>query len=234
MIFSGLLAINIAFVAAFPFTVNILADTADKEIAVESTDEESDIIPLETDMNVEQLEKIIEPETEAEVIETEPIEVNETESIDILEDTVIAENALVSEASYYYDIPLDYELQDHVFDVCETSGVDSALIIAMIYHESGCDVNAIGDDGRAFGLMQIHPRWNEARMYELQCWNLLDPYENITVGVDIVVELFEYGMPTEWVLMAYNGGVEYANNKINRGEVSDYALRILGTIKELN
>jgi soluble lytic murein transglycosylase-like protein len=81
--------------------------------------------------------------------------------------------------------------------------------------------------------MQIQPRWNEERMYELQCWNLLDPYQNIIVGVDLVDELMDYGMPTEWVLMAYNGSVEYANYKINRGEVSDYALKILGMIKEL-
>jgi hypothetical protein len=222
MIFSVLLACYIALIVSSSLILTVVAveNNAGNTVATDS-DSDPDILPMETETSDLQLERIVEPETE--VFETEYVE--ETEMIE--------ETAFVSEASYYYDVPLDYEIQDHVFSVCELSGVDSALIIAMIYHESGYNVYAIGDNGEALGLMQIQPKWNMDRMNRLQCWDLLNPYQNIMVGVDVVNELMDYGMPTEWVLMAYNGGVAYANDKINRGEVSDYALNILSMVKEL-
>ena len=66
-----------------------------------------------------------------------------------------------------YDIPLDDELQDYIIETSEERGVDPAIIIAMIKRESQFDIAIIGDRGKAFGLMQIHPRWHSDRMEKL-------------------------------------------------------------------
>lgn len=131
----------------------------------------------------------------------------------------------------YLDVPLSTDLQDHIFEVCEANGVDPLLVVAMIENESRYNERVIGDNGRSYGLMQIQPRWHYSRMRELGCTDLLDPYQNITVGVDYISELLSQGKSLEWTLMAYNGGPSYANRKAAAGVVSDYVRKVL-SIKE--
>lgn len=127
----------------------------------------------------------------------------------------------------YYDVPLSTALQDHIFELCEDAGIDPTIIIAIIEKESMFDVDIVGDNGRALGLMQIQSRWHYDRMTELNCHDLLDPFQNVTVGIHFVEELFTYSDSIEWVLMAYNGGPAYANRKVAAGEVSTYASMVL-------
>lgn len=127
----------------------------------------------------------------------------------------------------YFDVPLDKELQDYIFKLCDENGVDAAIVVAMIGIESVYNDSAVGDGGRSFGLMQIQSKWHIARMEELGCDDLLDPYQNVTVGIDYLAELFDTGNSTEWVLMAYNGGPSYANRKSEQGVVSKYAEEIM-------
>lgn len=126
-----------------------------------------------------------------------------------------------------YDIPLDDELQDYIIETSEERGVDPAIIIAMINRESQFDIDIIGDKGKAFGLMQIHPRWHSDRMEKLGVTDLLDPYQNVTVGIDIMAELLDGGESVEWALMAYNGGYANANRHIEAGTLSGYATDVL-------
>lgn len=128
----------------------------------------------------------------------------------------------------YFDVPLEEELQDYIFDICEEYGVDPELIVSMIFHESNFDSAAIGenDSGYSYGLMQIMPRWNYERMERLGCLDLLNPYQNVLVGVDLVAEYVQKGYGIEWALMAYNGGPSYANRKAAEGVVSGYVTRI--------
>lgn len=127
----------------------------------------------------------------------------------------------------YFDVPLNEDLQDHIFAVCNWYDIDPALVIAVIEKESDFRPKLMGDNGAAYGLMQVQLKWHKDRMISLGYSDLLDPYANITVGVDYLAELFERGKPVEWVLMAYNGGPSYANRKYNAGEVSDYARKVL-------
>ena len=129
----------------------------------------------------------------------------------------------------YFDVPLEDELQEYIFDICQDYGVDPELIVSMIFHESNFDSAAIGtnDSGYSYGLMQIMPRWNQARMEKLGCLDLLNPYQNVLVGVDLMAEYIEKGYGIEWALMAYNGGPSYANRKAAEGVVSGYATRIM-------
>lgn len=128
----------------------------------------------------------------------------------------------------YFNVPLDKDLQNYIFEVCADYDVDPALVMAVIKKESGFKADTLGDSGRSHGLMQIQPRWHQARADALNCSNLLNPYHNVTVGVDLLAELFSTGKSLEWVLMAYNGGPSYANKKVANGELSDYARTVIG------
>ena len=135
----------------------------------------------------------------------------------------------------YFDVPLEEELQDYIFDICDEYSVDPELIVSMIFHESNFDSAVIGenDSGYSYGLMQIMPRWNYDRMERLGCLDLLNPYQNVRVGVDLLAEYIEKGYGIEWALMAYNGGPSYANRKAAEGVVSGYATRIMDDAKTL-
>lgn len=151
------------------------------------------------------------------------------EEIDIIveEEPVIEAEPEEEEIMRYFDVPLDEDLQDHIFALCEERGFDPAIVVAMIERESDFNPSNMGDGGNSYGLMQIQSRWHQSRMDKLGCGNLLDPYQNITVGLDYLVELSEAGKGIEWVLMAYNGGPSYANRKAGNGEISGYASWVL-------
>lgn len=181
-----------------------------------------------------------EPEVETEVVVEEPIaetvkvpreaaakNVVEVKSVEIVEEVVEVE------AVEYFNVPLSEDLQDHIFKLCEGRGIDPAIVIEMIRMESNYNASASGDNGRSLGLMQIMPKWNWDRMDRLGCHDLLDPYQNVTVGIDLLGELFSKGNSVEWALMAYNGGQAYANRKVSKGEVSYYATTVLSNSAKL-
>lgn len=127
----------------------------------------------------------------------------------------------------YFDVPLSKDLQNHIFNLCANYNVKPSIIIAMIQRESNFKSKAIGDNGDSFGLMQIQPKWHKERMQRLNCTDLLDPYQNVTVGIDIFAELLDEDKGLEWALMAYNGGASYADKKIADGIVSNYAKDVI-------
>lgn len=127
----------------------------------------------------------------------------------------------------YFDVPLESGLQAYIVELCDARGIDPAIVIAMIYRESGFNAGAIGDSGNSLGLMQIQPRWNGARMDELGCPDLLDPYQNVAVGIDCFADYVDQSGSIEWSLMAYNGGPSYASNLWNSGRISGYASAVL-------
>lgn len=127
----------------------------------------------------------------------------------------------------YFDVPLSEELQDHIFAECEKHDISPALVIAMIERESSFRASVKGDDGCSMGLMQIQKKWHEERMQKLGCDDLLDPFQNVTVGVDFLAELMNIHEDLYWVLMAYNGGFKYANKRMEEGNISTYAFEIV-------
>ena len=179
------------------------------------------------------LEPVKEPELETSVVSQES---EESTSETVLEpDETIVEGYIDHGCVEHirYDIPLDDELQDYIIETSEERGVDPAIIIAIIKRESQFDIDIIGDRGKAFGLMQIHPRWHSDRMEKLGVTDLLDPYQNVTVGIDIMAELLDGGKSVEWALMAYNGGYANANRHIEAGTLSGYATDVLEFAEEL-
>lgn len=127
----------------------------------------------------------------------------------------------------YFDVPLDEDLQDYIFEVCERYSIDPAVIVSMIERESTFRNDAKGDGGESYGLMQIKAKWHKERMERLGVTDLLDPRQNVLVGADFLHELLGQGKGMVWALMAYNGGPSYANDLYYAGRASRYAMEIM-------
>lgn len=153
---------------------------------------------------------------------------------DISETEQYSETETLEPIRKYYDIPLTENLQEHIFLTCEDYGVEPEIIFSIIETESNYEASTVGDNGESFGLMQIQPRWNKERMERLKCDDLLDPYQNVRVGIDLISEYNEYGKPLEFVLMAYNGGVSYAFEKDRDGIITNYASTVMSKIGQLS
>ena len=123
-------------------------------------------------------------------------------------------------------VPLDAELQEFIFGVAEDYGLEGELVMSVIGQESNYQHCALGDEGNAYGLMQVHPSQHGDRMERLKVTDLYDPYENVIVGVDYLAECIEEG-GLVWGLHCYNGGASYANEKEAQGVVSEYAESVM-------
>lgn len=137
------------------------------------------------------------------------------------------------EITYIESVPLDAGLQKWIFEHCNKNAISTYLIFALIEKESDYDTDLIGDNGQAFGLMQVQEQWHWERMARLGITDLMEPEQNITVGIDYLVELFRTGNEVDWVLMAYNGGKAYADRNRDNGTVSSYAMEIIERAEQL-
>lgn len=170
----------------------------------------------------------VEPQAEVRQEQTTTAEQQTTTAI------VEVETETVAEPTYKLcDIPLDAELQIWVFDYCKDKKLNPYLIFAMCERESQYKADAVGDSGRSLGIMQIQEQWHQERMDRLGCTDLLNPYQNVTVGIDILIDLYSKCNDTAWVLMAYNGGEAYANRNYNVGNISEYARYIMTRTEEM-
>ena len=135
--------------------------------------------------------------------------------------------AAVAESATTYPVPLDEELQLFIIRLCEEHHIDPAVVICMIHQESSFDASKIGDSGEAYGLMQVWPKWHSDRMKKLGCEDLLDPYQNVTVGIDYYAEcLDKYDGDDAKALTAYNQG-SY------KGVVNKHAKAVLAKLEDL-
>lgn len=156
------------------------------------------------------------------------VETNEIETHKAAEEETTAKTK-------YYQVPLDTVLQDYIFTLCEREHINPAFIIAIIERESNYCSTAVGDYGNSIGLMQINLRWQKGRCEQLGVYDLTDPRQNVTVGLDVLHELFEQSEDLTWVLMAYNGGPEYADNKIQNGIYeTEYTHYVIERMQELD
>lgn len=130
------------------------------------------------------------------------------------------------EEAKIYDVPLDHELQLHISKLCDDYELDMPLVLAVIGQESNYNPNALGDNGNSMGLMQIQPRWHTERMEKLGVTDLMNPFQNVTVGIDLLAELLNDGS-VEWAITAYNAGAERADFNRNVGIVNEYTESVL-------
>ena len=137
-----------------------------------------------------------------------------------------AEEMHAEEPAPMYDVPLDKELQSHINELCDHYDVDMPLVLAIIGQESGYNPGLTGDGGNSIGLMQIQPKWHSARMDKLGVTDLADPYQNVTVGIDLLAELLASGSE-EWAITAYNAGTAKADFNREVGVTSEYTESVL-------
>lgn len=151
-----------------------------------------------------------------------------------IEPTLVPTKAPVAEKAFEpTSVDLSVKVQKYIFKVCDKEDISPYLVLAMIERESGCNPKAIGDSGRSYGLMQIQPRWHSERMSKLGIDDLLNPYDNVRVGVDILADYFHAHEDVGFVLMTYNGGYGYAKRKDSQGVLSEYAIEVLERAEEL-
>ena len=119
-----------------------------------------------------------------------------------------------------YPVPLDQNLQDYIVETAKSYGISPCIVFAVIGAESEFQPDAKGDyiDGyyNSFGLMQIWANKHTERCLRLNAYNLLDPYQNVRVGIDYLAELMDQG-DLDWALSVYSG---------NGGAACEYALNV--------
>lgn len=119
------------------------------------------------------------------------------------------------------DIPLSNELQEYIHQLCEEYNLAYSFIIALIDTESNfnSDVVSATDD---YGLMQINACNHK------EGFDYLDPYDNVTMGIEMLSDLAEKYDDVESVLMAYNFGEAGAKKLWKQGVYStNYTKKVL-------
>lgn len=129
----------------------------------------------------------------------------------------------------------DTQISKEYVSYCEEIGMERhvcpELLEAIIESESSGQPDAT--NGPCRGLMQVNANYHTARMQRLGVTDIYDPRGNISVGCDILVELFEtYGDNIQKVLMLYNGS-QNAIERANRLDFSEYAEKITERSTEL-
>ena len=106
-----------------------------------------------------------------------------------------------------YPVDLDADLQRYIIKTCKEYQINPSVVIAMCFYESSFNADAVGDNGEGMGLMGINPRWCWPEMEKLNCPDMRDPYQNVTVGIDILAQkMAKYDGNPEMALMSYNAG----------------------------
>lgn len=154
------------------------------------------------------------------------IEATEEETTEAVTEPTEIETISTETSVTLYDVPLDEDLQIHIIETANYHDIDPAIIFAMAWKETTYRTDAIGDGGNSYGLLQVQPRWHSGRMEKLNCPNLLDPYQNVTVACDYLRELINRYGSMDKALTAYNRG-HYA------GTVTDYAVDVMAAAERL-
>ena len=164
------------------------------------------LVQCKADDKVEEAPVVVEPPVIWTVAMEKPVEVVKPEPV------VEVEVEPVVEAVEIYDVPLETELQMYIMDICESEGIEPAVIFAMAEKESNFNADAVGDGGAAIGMFQVQPRWHQERMDNLGVTDLFNPYQNAAVAIDFLAELIDY----------YDGDVEKAVVAYNMGQTGAY------------
>ena len=130
-------------------------------------------------------------------------------------------------------VPMDAELQKHVYQVAEEYGLDWTLLMAIIQKESRFDPYAKSDSGD-YGLMQINHINHGWLSVETGVHDFLDPRENVRAGAYMLSQLMSRYQDPQMALMAYNMGESGASWYWNQGiYTSAYSREVINIQHEL-
>lgn len=147
------------------------------------------------------------------------------------------------EGFVFYDLPEKYadkgyfpeKMQIYTRCLCKQNDVPYALVLAIIEYESGYEFDKTGDNGNSKGYMQIYEKWHTDRMQNLGCTDLMNPYQNVRVGIDFLSYLLKKYGTIQDALAAYNYGEKGAREHLwNNGVyVYSYNREIMQRMKEI-
>lgn len=135
------------------------------------------------------------------------------------------------EGFVFYDLPEQYadkgyfpeKMQIYTRCLCKQNDVPYALVLAIIEHESGYEFDKTGDNGNSKGYMQIYEKWHTDRMQKLNCTDLMNPYQNVKVGIDFLSYLLKKYGTVQDALAAYNYGERGAREHLWNNGVYVYS-----------
>ena len=123
------------------------------------------------------------------------------------------------------DTYISEEYQSYCEEIGEMYSVCPELLMAMIESESSGNPDAT--NGTCKGLMQVSEKWHRDRMKRLGVKDIYDPYGNILVATDYLMELAEKYEDVGMVLMVYNGDSRAHSYWNGKSDLSKYAAKIL-------
>lgn len=136
-------------------------------------------------------------------------------------ETTASQVVTVEKWQPWADIPLSNELQEYIHTLCEEHNLAYSFIIALIEVESNFNSDIVSTTND-YGLMQINA------CNHREDFDYLDPYDNVTMGIEMLSDLAEKYSDVESVLMAYNLGDAGAVNLWNQGIYStEYTRNVL-------
>ena len=130
----------------------------------------------------------------------------------------------------YYDIPLELDIQRHIFDECQLHEVPYELAMAVMYVETGgtykTDLRSNNDSG-LFQVNDVHKKWLE----ESGINDLYNPYQNSSAGIWILKDALSKSDNIHTSLMVYNMGHGGAKKLWKKGIYSSkYSRKIVETM----
>ena len=154
--------------------------------------------------------------------------------------------AVYEDGFRYYEIPQELEdaggcfpevVQAYLWYECKEYGVDYYTVLALIERESGYCWDKLGDNGNSKGYMQIYEKWHTERMEAEGVTDLLNPYQNIRVGLNCLREIQDKYLVSSGescVLMVYNMG-ESTAKKLWAKDIysSAYSREVIARAQEL-
>ena len=206
---------------------NVLANPVQTQAPV--VIQEENIRYLETENGIRKLHRVIDETEEPTIKPTkQPKSIVKTTKT-TKQPTKKQSSSSSTSTKLYTNIPLSARFQKYIDGKCKSYGVSTNVVMGCIRTESNFQTQIMGDNGKAYGLMQVQKQWHRARMKKVGATNLLDPYDNVAVGIDYLAELYKiYNGNWHKALMAYNGGHAYCKRRLRMGLVnSPYSRRVM-------
>lgn len=213
----------IATVVIYNYCGNIITKEVEQETVIKKTFINEDTIAIIESFINKDTEITIEPMTTIPVMASpeelankiiinskeDKIEKNYDKDISSEQDVVVntRENTLYYVIDSGYEIHLNDEYQDHLYNMCIKYNVKEyySLLLAQMYHESGFNKDVISSTND-YGLMQINKCNHNWLGKILGNYNFLDPYNSIEAGVYMMsIYLHKYN-DVEKALVCYNMG----------------------------
>ena len=207
---------------------NVLANPVQTQAPVVIQDDS--VRYLETENGIRKLHRVIDETEEPTIKPTkQPKSIAKTTKT-TKQPTKKQSSSSSTSTKLYTNIPLSARFQKYIDGKCKSYGISTNVVMGCIRTESNFQTQIMGDNGKAYGLMQVQKQWHRARMKKVGATNLLDPYDNVAVGIDYLAELYKiYNGNWHKALMAYNGGHAYCKRRLRMGLVnSPYSRRVMG------